>query len=83
VGLDIGSRQAIITHVRKLCREENLAVLWATHLIDEVDETDKVIVLHLGRVLAIGRAGEVVRQASAGHIREAFTNLIEKAAKPS
>ena len=83
VGLDIGSRQAIIAHVRKLCREENLAVLWATHLIDEVDETDKVIVLHLGRVLAIGRATDVVRQDSAGHIREAFTNLIEKAAKPS
>jgi ABC-2 type transport system ATP-binding protein len=82
VGLDIGSRQAIVTHVRKLCREEDLAVLWATHLIDEVDETDRVIVLHQGRVLASGRAPEVVRAAGAAHVREAFTNLIERAGRP-
>lgn len=80
VGLDIGSRQAIVTHVRQLCREENLAVLWATHLIDEVDDRDHVIVLHQGRILASGRVPEVIRKAGASHIREAFTNLIGKAA---
>ena len=81
VGLDIGSRQAIVNHVRKLCRDENLAVLWATHLIDEVDDGDHVIVLHLGRVLAAGRVPDVMRKAGASNIREAFTNLIEAAAK--
>jgi ABC-2 type transport system ATP-binding protein len=82
VGLDIGSRQAIVNHVRKLCRDENLAVLWATHLIDEVDDGDHVIVLHLGRVLAAGRVPDVMRKAGANTIREAFTNLIEAADKP-
>jgi len=82
VGLDIGSRHAIVSHVRKLCREERLAVLWATHLIDEVDDGDKVIVLHLGRVLASGRVPEIMRAAGASHVREAFTNLIEKASQP-
>jgi ABC-2 type transport system ATP-binding protein len=62
--------------VRRLCREDGLAVLWATHLIDEIDETDMVIVLHLGRVLACGHVAEVNRQARASSIREAFTNLI-------
>ena len=38
VGLDIGSRQMILSHVKQLCKEENLAVLWATHLIDEIDK---------------------------------------------
>ena len=79
VGLDIGSRQAIVTHVRRLCQEDKLAVLWATHLIDEVDEGDQVIVLHLGRVLAEGPVPEVVRRAGAAHVREAFTSLIAKA----
>ncbi len=36
VGLDIASRQFLLDHVRRLCREEGLAALWATHLIDEV-----------------------------------------------
>jgi len=82
VGLDIGSRQAIVAHVRKLCREEKLAVLWATHLIDEVSDDDRVVVLHLGRVLAAGPVPEVMRKSGAAHVREAFTNLIEKAGKP-
>ncbi len=76
VGLDIGSRHAIVEHVRRLCREDGLAVLWATHLIDEVEEGDEVIVLHRGRVLASGSVPEVNRQAGARDIREAFTTLI-------
>jgi ABC-2 type transport system ATP-binding protein len=76
VGLDIGSRHGIVSHVRRLCREDGLAVLWATHLIDEVDEGDKVVVLHRGRMLANGGVPEVNRQAGARDIREAFTTLI-------
>lgn len=75
VGLDISSRQAILDHVRALIRERNLAVLWATHLIDEVGPEDRVIVLHHGAVLADGPTGGVIAQAGAGDIREAFTTL--------
>ena len=75
VGLDIGSRQAILDHVRRLCREERLGLLWATHLIDEVADGDRVIVLHKGRVVADGEVGEVARAAGAAGIREAFATL--------
>ena len=37
VGLDIRSRAAILADVRGLVRDRGLAVLWATHLIDEVE----------------------------------------------
>jgi len=80
VGLDIGSRQAILEHVHELCREQGLGVLWATHLIDEVGPQDRVIVLHQGRVLAEGASEEVVRTAGASSIREAFTRLTGAAA---
>src|SRR3546814_3259293 len=33
-GLDIGSQQSLVDHVRHLCRTEAIGVLWATHLID-------------------------------------------------
>src|SRR6516225_7325175 len=42
VGLDIASRQFMLDHVRRLCREQNIAALWATHLIDEVGEGARV-----------------------------------------
>ena len=75
VGLDIGSRQAILDHVRRLVREERLGVLWASHLIDEVEPGNKVVVLHEGKVLASGDVETVVRQAGAADIRDAFTSL--------
>jgi ABC-2 type transport system ATP-binding protein len=75
VGLDIGSRQGILDHTRKLVHEEGLGLLWATHLIDEVALDNRVIVLHEGKVLAAGGVEEVVRQARAEDIREAFGKL--------
>lgn len=75
VGLDVASRQFLLDHVRMLCREEGLAALWATHLIDEVDPAARVIVLHKGQVLAEGPVPEVIRRANASTMREAFDNL--------
>ncbi len=54
VGLDIGSRESVISIVRGLVKSEGLGVLWATHLIDEISDTDHIIVLHKGRVLFTG-----------------------------
>ncbi len=76
VGLDIGSRQDILDHVRGLCREDGLAVLWATHLIDEIDKGEQVVVLHEGKVLATGSVDEVCKLAGTATIREAFTTLV-------
>ena len=78
VGLDINVRQAMIGHVRRLCHEEDIAVLWATHLIDEVGDGDRVIILHEGRVLAFGSMDEVTRSAGATTISEAFIALTGK-----
>ncbi|UIJ72252.1 ABC transporter ATP-binding protein [Aurantimonas sp. HBX-1] len=75
VGLDIRSRAEIVAEVRRLVQDENVSVLWATHLIDEIDETDRVVVLHHGRVLAEGAVPDVVEAESAGSIRDAFSRL--------
>ena len=79
VGLDIGSRQAILDHVRALVHDDGLGLLWATHLIDEVADDDRVIVLHKGKILAQGQVAGVVREAGAEDIRAAFTALTKAA----
>jgi ABC-2 type transport system ATP-binding protein len=75
VGLDIASKWAILRHVRSLVRERGVAVLWATHLMDEIEADDDVIVLHKGRVLAEGDARSVIAHAGAGDMRNAFAAL--------
>ena len=81
VGLDIKARADILAHVRALVAQENLAVLWTTHLIDEVAPSDQVIVLHQGRVLADGRAAEIVAAEGADSIGGAFEKLTTRASK--
>ncbi|HEY1360817.1 MAG TPA: ABC transporter ATP-binding protein [Xanthobacteraceae bacterium] len=82
VGLDIKSRADIVAHVRRLVAEQQVAVLWATHLIDEVSDGDDVIVLHRGRVLAHGPLSVVLAAADARDIRTAFTRLTQTADVP-
>jgi ABC-2 type transport system ATP-binding protein len=53
--------------------------LWATHLLDEIEPTDQLIVLHRGAVLYDGAAAGLPPQASGG-IADAFMTLVGKAA---
>ncbi len=53
-GLDVASRDALNRHVRDLCADDGLTVLWATHLIEEVTLQDRVLILHQGNLLADG-----------------------------
>lgn len=78
VGLDIESRQFLLDHVRGLCREEGIAALWATHLIDEVGEGAKVVVLHKGEVLAAGSAMQVLGDSRPAMMRAAFEALVRE-----
>jgi ABC-2 type transport system ATP-binding protein len=78
VGLDIGSRNTLVRHVHELCANEGVAVLWATHLIDEIYPEDRVIVLHKGRILADGPIDAITAETGTASIGEAFDALTEK-----
>ncbi len=75
-GLDVAGRQWLLKHVRSLCGE-GLSVLWATHLLDEVEPGDRLVVLHRG---AIRWAGEARGLASDMSLESAFLQLTGSAA---
>lgn len=77
VGLDIESRAALLDHVRRLVVEEGIGVLWATHLIDEVVDSDKIVVLHQGRILAQGPLPRVIADCGGSDLRDALTRLTQ------
>ena len=59
VGLDAAARQSITSHVHQLCADQSLTVLWATHLTDEVYDSDHLVLLHQGQILQDGNVGEL------------------------
>ena len=76
VGLDIGSRQMILKHVKSLCKKGDLAVLWATHLIDEIDKGEKVVIIHKGEIVESGDVLKIVKKTKQKNIRDAFNKLV-------
>ncbi|MDX1756819.1 MAG: ATP-binding cassette domain-containing protein [Marinobacter sp.] len=75
VGLDVPSRQALNRHVRNLCRDRGLTVLWATHLIEEVERDDRVLILHRGQLLANGEGHALCQSEGTHTLAETFQAL--------
>lgn len=59
VGLDAKTRHMITDYVHRLSEEENLTVLWCTHLPDEVKPTDQLLILDQGTLLQDGQVREL------------------------
>ena len=75
VGLDIQSRAGILANIRELVATEGISVFWATHLIDEVDEGDHVV------VLVAGQSGRQCRRSPTSCGRPARRSIGEAFAK--
>ncbi|WP_290698528.1 ABC transporter ATP-binding protein [Amphritea sp.] len=75
VGLDPSTRISLNTHIRQLCQQDQLTVLWATHLIEEVTEDDSVTILHQGRILASDMVSRLCRQHNTANLNDLFQKL--------
>lgn len=75
VGLDSSSREDFVLHVKSLCQTQNTGVLWATHLMDEVDSTDSVYVLNKGSIIANGTAADLMIQYDQPNVTSLFNEI--------
>uniref|UniRef100_UPI0035B1877B ABC transporter ATP-binding protein n=1 Tax=Paracoccus sp. TaxID=267 RepID=UPI0035B1877B len=59
VGLDVKSRAEVLALTRRLIAAEGVSALWATHILDEIQPDDDLVILHKGRVLQAGKAAAI------------------------
>ena len=74
VGLDPASRRHLLDEVLGL-RASGVGVLWASHLVDEAEAADRVLVLHKGELLAQGTPAELVAASGCATLAEAFLKM--------
>jgi len=74
VGLDPKSRRDLLAAVRADVAARQTTVLWATHLVEEAEQADRVVVLHKGTLRASGTPSEVAAQLGGPQLEEAFIN---------
>jgi ABC-2 type transport system ATP-binding protein len=77
VGIDPASRTQIIADVKALCKQQDMAVLWATHLVDEAEGADRIIVMSKGRVRFDGLSAQLVAAQECASLTDAFLRLTE------
>ena len=51
--------------------------MWATHLVDEADKADKVIVLDKGKIIISGKPKDLIKKTYTKSLAEAFFKLTE------
>jgi len=54
VGLDPGARRDLWMYLQQLREKEGVTILVTTHLIDEGDRSDHVLILNQGKIMALG-----------------------------
>jgi ABC-2 type transport system ATP-binding protein len=74
VGLDPKSRRELLAAIAADVRTRGSTVLWATHLVEEADGADRVLVLHRGRLLADGTPAAVTAALGGATLEDAFLN---------
>ncbi len=72
VGLDPKSRRDLQQTIQNDVKQRASTVLWATHLVEEAETADRVLVLHKGKLLADGTPAEVRNALGGGSLEEAF-----------
>ena len=74
-GLDPAARRRMWRTIEQL-RDEGVTILLVSHAMDEVEKLcDRVVLLEAGRVLTIGTPTEVVTEAGAATLEDAFVAL--------
>lgn len=85
VGLDYKNRIEFVSNVKKLCSESGAGVLWATHLMDEVEDADYLYILHHGKIVSHGEVQtlrELHQRDSVAELFQHLTQSIEQGEDP-
>ena len=80
VGLDVETRHMINEHVRQLSRDNDVSVLWSTHLVEDLRAEDDLLLLQQGRLIGDGSCAEVMHQFGCDSLHQLMLKVSPRAA---
>ena len=75
VGLDLSTRQQLTNYLHQRCQDEGLTVLWTTHLIEEIQPQDPVLILHKGEAKYSGLSSELIKEQGVTELKQLIQQL--------
>ena len=77
-GVDPKARREFWDEIHRLAGA-GITVLVSTHYMDEAQRCDQLVYIAYGRVLALGSAAQIVAEAGASDLEDAFVRLVGRA----
>ena len=75
VGLDPTTRKLLGEHIRTVRDMHNVSILWATHLVEEVEHADRIALIIAGRIVMTGTPAEIIAASGANNLNDAYIAL--------
>lgn len=77
VGLDIPTRNELVAYLHNLPASQNCALLWATHLVDEIYDEDRVLIMHEGQIRRDGLARELIAASNSDDLAGVMQEVMQ------
>jgi ABC-2 type transport system ATP-binding protein len=74
-GLDAATRRRLVEHMGRVRKRRGTSILWATHLVDEVANADRIVLISKGEVLAAGTPAELQARTGTQSLTDAYIAL--------
>ncbi|MBN9308637.1 ATP-binding cassette domain-containing protein [Devosia sp.] len=75
VGLDPTTRKLLVKHVQQVRDQRQTSILWATHLVEEVEHADRIALIVGGGIIRTGTPAELLAAAGADNLTDAYIAL--------
>jgi len=74
-GLDPVTRRLLVKHMQDIRQRHGTSILWATHIVDELADADRIILIVAGRIIGTGTPTELMAAAGTDNLTDAYIAL--------
>lgn len=74
-GLDPVTREMLVEHMQIVRREHGTSILWATHLVEELEKADRILLLVAGAVVRVGSPAELMAESGTDNLTAAYISI--------
>lgn len=75
VGLDPAMRQLVVSHMHKVREQMGTSIVWATHLVEEIEGADRIAVIEQGRITHEDTPQQLLSSTGAADLAGAYVAL--------
>jgi ABC-2 type transport system ATP-binding protein len=75
VGLDPTTRKLLVRHLHQVREQNGTSILWATHIVEELEDADHIVLIRSGEIVGEGTPAELIARTQTADLTDAYIAL--------